>query len=67
MPPCSALDSCGEGGGAGGCDLPWCHTTPALTEIQFYFGYIIATVSFPFCIGICQAIFSKVSKCLITY
>jgi len=48
------------GGGGGGCDLEWCEYTPALTEFQFYLGYVIATVSFPFCVGICPALFSKI-------
>ena len=66
----------GGGGGGGGCDLEWCEYTPALTEfqvriffsqflfsfeqIQFYLGYVIASISFPFCVGICPALFSKV-------
>ena len=50
----------GGGGGGGGCDLEWCEYTPALTEFQFYLGYVIASISFPFCVGICPALFSKV-------
>jgi len=55
----SREDTCREGGGQGGCDLAWCSYTPKLTEFQFYLGYVIATLSFPFCIGLCQAMFSK--------
>jgi len=55
----SGEDSCKEGGGQAGCDLAWCSYTPKLTEFQFYLGYVIATLSFPFCIGLCQAMFSK--------
>lgn len=51
---------CGTGGGEGGCSLEWCEYTPALTEFQFYLSYVIAAISFPYCVGICQAIFSKV-------
>jgi len=50
---------CSEEGGEGGCDLEWCEYTPAITEVQFYLGYIIAALSFPYCMGISQAIFSK--------
>jgi len=55
-------EGCGGegGGGGGGCDLEWCEYTPALTEFQFYLGYVIATISFPFCVGICPALFSKI-------
>ena len=40
--------------------LEWCKTTPAITEVQFYLGYIISAISFPYCMAICQALFSKV-------
>merc|ERR1719445_2457343 len=58
-PEDSGGDACSEGGGQGGCDLSWCSYTPKLTEFQFYLGYVVATLSFPFCIGLCQAMFSK--------
>ena len=40
--------------------LDWCEYTPAITEAQFYVGYMIAAISFPYCMAICQALFSKV-------
>ena len=46
--------------GQGGCGLDWCEYTPAITLAQFYTGYAISAVSYPFCMAICQAIFSKV-------
>ncbi|XP_023341021.1 major facilitator superfamily domain-containing protein 8 [Eurytemora carolleeae] len=52
-------DSCQDESGTGGCDLEWCKTTPAITEVQFYLGYIISAISFPYCMAICQALFSK--------
>jgi len=55
-------EGCGGegGGGGGGCDLEWCEYTPALTEFQFFLGYVIAAIAFPFCVGICPALFSKI-------
>jgi len=47
-------------GGEGGCDLEWCKDTPAITLVQFYLGYAISAISFPYCMAICQAVFSKV-------
>merc|ERR1719341_138762 len=52
--------SCEDQAAEPGCDLDWCEWTPAITEIQFYIGYIIAAISFPYCMAICQAMFSKV-------
>ena len=54
-------NNCKDGDGAGGCALEWCETTPAVTLFQFYLGYAISAVSFPYCMAICQAIFSKVN------
>jgi len=51
---------CDDEAGQGGCALPWCEYTPALTLFQFYLGYAISAVSYPFCMAICQGIFSKV-------
>lgn len=55
--------SCADTTGEGGCcteQLPWCEYTPAITEVQFYIGYIVSAVSFPYCMAICQAMFSKI-------
>ena len=43
-------------------ELPWCGEIPVITEAQFYLGYAISAVSFPYCTAICQAIFSKVNN-----
>jgi len=54
--------SCEDADGSGGCDLDqltWCSEIPAISEVQFYLGYIIAAISFPYCMAICQAVFSK--------
>jgi len=51
---------CDDEMGQGGCALRWCENTPALTLFQFYLGYGISAVAYPFCMAICQGIFSKV-------
>ena len=53
---------CDDEMGQGGCALRWCENTPALTLFQFYLGYGISAVAYPFCMAICQGIFSKVSS-----
>merc|ERR1712176_318831 len=53
-------NDCHGDGGEGGCDLEWCEYTPAVTLVQFYLGYAISAISFPYCMAICQAVFSKV-------
>ena len=40
-----------------GCPYDWCEYTPAITLAQFYVHYAISSVSFPYCIAICTAMF----------
>ena len=53
-------NNCDDDTGHGGCALKWCEYTPALTLFQFYLGYGISAMSYPFCMAICQGMFSKV-------
>jgi len=52
--------NCNDESGQGGCALPWCEYTPQLTLFQLYLGYGISALAYPFCMAICQGIFSKV-------
>merc|ERR1719295_2167900 len=52
--------SCADYSAEGGCDLEWCEYTPAITEVQFYLSYVLGALSFPYCMAICQAVYSKV-------
>lgn len=40
-----------------GCAYKWCEYTPAIKEVQFYLSYAVNSLSFPYCISICQAMF----------
>jgi len=60
MGPIFRNNDCSGDGGEGGCDLEWCKDTPAVTLVQFYLGYAISAISFPYCMAICQAMFSKI-------
>lgn len=43
-----------------GCTLEWCEYTPAVTVLQLFGGIVIGTIGYPFCVGITQALFSKI-------
>merc|ERR1712150_197638 len=52
---------CGQGDGSAPlCAHLWCCTEPALTEYQFFAGMGVGMIGYPYCIALCQAIFSKV-------
>lgn len=40
-----------------GCAFKWCEYTPAVQPAQFYLSYAINSISFPYNIAICQAMF----------
>ena len=40
-----------------GCAFKWCEYTPAVKPAQFYLSYAINSISFPYNIAICQAMF----------
>ena len=40
-----------------GCAYKWCEYTPAIKDVQFYLSYAVNSLSFPYCISICQAMF----------
>ena len=43
-----------------GCAYKWCEYTPAIKDFQFYLSYAVNSLSFPYCISICQAMFRSV-------
>merc|ERR1719154_751133 len=51
-----------------GCAYKWCEYTPAIKDVQFYLSYAVNSLSFPYCISICQAMFvSEIYKEFGTY
>ena len=45
-----------------GCPYDWCLKTPAITLTQFYVHYAVSSLSFPYCVAICQAMFRFLLK-----
>ncbi len=50
---------CDDDDEALGCNHEWCEDQPGLYKSQFFTAFFINFVSYPFCISICQSIFSK--------
>ena len=41
------------------CKYCWCYTQPAVTKGQFFVGFFLGFIGYPYCIAICQSIYSK--------
>ena len=58
--PLPLNQDCEVEGNEPGCIYEWCETQLQLNFIQFLFGFLAVFLFYPYCIGLCQSIYSKV-------